>query len=845
MTGSPTPPPYFRHAAANTLSDNQQVIVALRHGLLSPDCCNDAGITLLLCAVLNQNFSLAEYLLSQTAAHPFASSKFGLCAAGVILSTGPEHLREMVRNWTEPRTALPPGPGMPVLRGVCKAAILGQEAEVERLLREGSSPDERDAYGFTPLCLSILNGLPESAQILLKAGASSDAEQTLEFISIDRWVTQFPKLFNIPALIRNIERAAGQLPANRLKSASRYMPIQRNCIQAIVDVFDLADQNNARTLAKMLDLGVPPDLADSRGYTVWKKLSDQEEHESIRFLASRVLGKPLSPETLKIITVSDPNAAAEELPAAIDETESAKPQIGSTRTDARILDILRRDDAPQLLLLVAENFPLNKPLSDGRLLLEAALELKAGSCFLLLLLNGASPDLRTHTGLTVKEIVASDTKATLYRYFVDHFGNKKLIRHSNNLDVLLDAIQNWDTIPAARNAAGNPELLWKTNGRGKNPLTEAARLGNYRLLEIFLSIGANPWQITDELHRELRKQNAKAGILVERWKQRLTELSTHSSKGERLVWSERLPWITDEFPEHQRETPAAQNPDSPVGAEKDEASQPSEGGESLSERIVPEPEDLVLISEDELSSMEPDAENESGFNIAEAAPRIGGLAPDDKLTLGLDDDSDVGATPSPARPSAVAVPPSASSLSESLRGLGYSLGDAVADIIDNSIAAEASIVWISYSPSVGRDAWLSIRDNGFGMNEAELLQAMKLGSISPALKRSVKDLGRFGLGLKTASFSQCRRLTVCSRKNGEMHAYAWDLDELAKSDGWNLLRVNDPEKDFRFAELMDQDSGTVVLWEKIDRSFGSLESSEAEMRKNRLDALSRLEKHLR
>ena len=191
------------------------------------------------------------------------------------------------------------------------------------------------------------------------------------------------------------------------------------------------------------------------------------------------------------------------------------------------------------------------------------------------------------------------------------------------------------------------------------------------------------------------------------------------------------------------------------------------------------------------------------------------------------------------------VPPSAASLTESLRGLGYSLGDAVADIIDNAIAAKARQVWVDYAKGEKRGKWFLIRDDGVGMNEAEMVNALKLGSKSPKVFREKTDLGRFGLGLKTASFSQCRRLTVCSIKNGQAVAYAWDLDTLAQKDEWVLEKIDSPLNDERFAQLKNQTSGTVVLWEKIDRAFGSSDALSQEFQSNYLESLERLEKHLR
>ena len=110
------------------------------------------------------------------------------------------------------------------------------------------------------------------------------------------------------------------------------------------------------------------------------------------------------------------------------------------------------------------------------------------------------------------------------------------------------------------------------------------------------------------------------------------------------------------------------------------------------------------------------------------------------------------------------LPPSASSLSESMRDLGYSLETAVADIVDNSITAKATEIEI-YCDLDKDNPTLVIIDNGHGMSCKDLVKAMKHGSLSPKEERGPTDLGRFGLGLKTASFSQCRCLTVLSSQN--------------------------------------------------------------------------------
>jgi hypothetical protein len=161
------------------------------------------------------------------------------------------------------------------------------------------------------------------------------------------------------------------------------------------------------------------------------------------------------------------------------------------------------------------------------------------------------------------------------------------------------------------------------------------------------------------------------------------------------------------------------------------------------------------------------------------------------------------------------LPPRAAALAESLRDLGYSLEAAVADIIDNSITARANKVEV-WCAAEDKDPCLAIVDNGTGMDEAELVEAMRYGAKNPKAQRPADDLGRFGLGLKTASFSQCRKLTVISRKDGETCGAVWNLDAFADDD-W-LIGILDRREVAQapwFQHLGER--GTLVIWEHLDR----------------------------
>lgn len=164
------------------------------------------------------------------------------------------------------------------------------------------------------------------------------------------------------------------------------------------------------------------------------------------------------------------------------------------------------------------------------------------------------------------------------------------------------------------------------------------------------------------------------------------------------------------------------------------------------------------------------------------------------------------------------LPPSAASLSASMRDLGYSLETAIADLIDNSITADATKVEIFCDLSRA-DPTLAIVDNGKGMDIDEAIAAMRHGASGPKQKRAPNDLGRFGLGLKTASFSQCRKLTIASARNGNRVGAEWDLDLVDIKDDW-LITIPDLEEiaSLPFIECLSG-TGTIVIWRNLDRLF--------------------------
>jgi hypothetical protein len=163
-------------------------------------------------------------------------------------------------------------------------------------------------------------------------------------------------------------------------------------------------------------------------------------------------------------------------------------------------------------------------------------------------------------------------------------------------------------------------------------------------------------------------------------------------------------------------------------------------------------------------------------------------------------------------------PPRADAMIHSLRAFGYDLGMAIADLIDNSIFAGANNVWVEYAWNDGQP-WIRITDDGTGMTEKRLVEGMRLGTQSPLEERNSKDLGRFGLGLKTASFSQCKLLTVITKTaDGNTSTRFWDLD-IQESQSWLLGKMPPSDTMALLSGINDLESGTIVLWQNLDRIY--------------------------
>lgn len=197
----------------------------------------------------------------------------------------------------------------------------------------------------------------------------------------------------------------------------------------------------------------------------------------------------------------------------------------------------------------------------------------------------------------------------------------------------------------------------------------------------------------------------------------------------------------------------------------------------------------------------------------------------------------------PRRPDTVTVLPSPRRLIEALRDVGYDFVGAVADLIDNSIAANATTVDVQVHWD-GPDTWLRIADNGAGMDASTVTEALRFGS-----ERSYRpdDLGKFGLGLKTASLSQCRQILVASRTSEQIariEARRFDLDRIHKDDRWEVEILASAERPKELVEPLKSAPGTVVLWTQLDRVLGFRVPHGERAQRALWEMVERLEQHL-
>lgn len=208
--------------------------------------------------------------------------------------------------------------------------------------------------------------------------------------------------------------------------------------------------------------------------------------------------------------------------------------------------------------------------------------------------------------------------------------------------------------------------------------------------------------------------------------------------------------------------------------------------------------------------------------------------------------------------------PGAKRLMESLRNMGYDCSTAIADLVDNSIASDASEIFIDiitkqetrmdHIPKLEyHQAAIVIADNGNGMDKEQLHEAMRFGTLQ---EYSLSDLGKYGLGLKTASLSQCRVLTVASKAKAanetrpRRHTMRWDVDHVYETNEWDLLMPEDDELEPAEKELLDQsvtrEHGTVVLWTNFEGALSILSSNNRHEREKFLaNLMDDISAHLR
>lgn len=179
--------------------------------------------------------------------------------------------------------------------------------------------------------------------------------------------------------------------------------------------------------------------------------------------------------------------------------------------------------------------------------------------------------------------------------------------------------------------------------------------------------------------------------------------------------------------------------------------------------------------------------------------------------------------------------PSPDVLMNSMRSIGYTFESAIADIIDNSISAKANNIYIDFPVSSKEEFFITILDDGLGMGYKELLNAMKYGSSKDNYDE--QDLGRFGLGLKSASLSQCKILTVVSKKDDQIYALRWNLDEVLKDKEWNCLSLNIDEINCmpNIDSIKKLNEGTMVVWENFDIAFKQSKGQVFDFMSNEID----------
>lgn len=164
--------------------------------------------------------------------------------------------------------------------------------------------------------------------------------------------------------------------------------------------------------------------------------------------------------------------------------------------------------------------------------------------------------------------------------------------------------------------------------------------------------------------------------------------------------------------------------------------------------------------------------------------------------------------------------PHAKMLLVALRSVGYTNETAIADILDNSISGAATEIELYFDWDNRR---IIIADNGFGMDYQELMDAMEIGSADPNEMKPSEDLGRFGLGMKTASFSMAKKLLVISKKNSTISNAEWNLNTVASEDKWEISEYDESEilmileSIDTYTQYNNWKQGTLIIISELDR----------------------------
>lgn len=189
------------------------------------------------------------------------------------------------------------------------------------------------------------------------------------------------------------------------------------------------------------------------------------------------------------------------------------------------------------------------------------------------------------------------------------------------------------------------------------------------------------------------------------------------------------------------------------------------------------------------------------------------------------------------------IVPDAARTVASLRDIGYDTPRAIADLVDNSISAGATEVDVTFT-FAGERSWIRVTDNGAGMDGGTLQEALRYGS---AREYVADDLGKFGFGLKTASTSQCRRVTVASRRarqNARLEVRCLDLEHIGETSRWEILVLDGVDRPEHVTAPLQDHTGTVVLWEDLDRILEYKDPWGEWARKKLLSLAAEVDQHL-